>query len=331
MRSRTFIGIAALALAPVTLSAQGTPCATQQTSTQDACRLAVDLFQYMAPQIGTAIAGGNATLGQGGTLGGFSLLPFPHPKIVIGVRMNALQGSLPNLDNVMPDLTGESSEMIPINDQIIPAPAADVAIGVFKGLPLGLTNVGGVDILLSAMYLPEFDKGNVSMELPDGGLKIGYGARLGLLQESLLVPGISATWLRRNMPTANLAGSTSGAIAGADLQVNDLDIRTTSWRVVASKSLMVFGIALGAGQDEYESSADIIGNAAGTSSQAERVAQSLKRTNYFADLSLNLMVLKIVGEVGMVQGGTVETFNTWDGKQPADSRMYGSVGARLAF
>jgi hypothetical protein len=62
-----------------------------------------------------------------------------------------------------------------------------------------------------------------------------------------------------------------------------------------------------------------------------RVEQDLKRTNYFADLSLNLMVLKLVGEIGMVQGGTVETFNTWDGKQPDDKRMYGSVGARLSF
>jgi hypothetical protein len=325
-----FIGLAALAMTPITLSAQA-PCATQQTQTQDACRLAVDLFQYMAPQIGTVIAGGNATLGQGGTLGGFSLFPFPHPKIAVGVRVNALQGSLPNLDNVMPGVTGETSEMIPVNDQILPGPAADVAIGVFKGLPLGLTNVGGVDLLFSAMYLPEFDKSNVSMELPDGGLKIGYGARLGLLQESLVVPGISATWLRRNLPTANIAGSTSGAAAGADLQVNDLDVRTTSWRVVASKSLVFFGIAIGAGQDEYESSANIIGTAAGTSSNVERVEQSLKRTNYFADLSVNLMVLKLVGEVGMVQGGTVETFNTWEGKQPADKRMYGSVGARLSF
>jgi hypothetical protein len=46
---------------------------------------------------------------------------------------------------------------------------------------------------------------------------------------------------------------------------------------------------------------------------------------------MNLMVLKIVGEVGMVQGGVVDTFNQWDGKQPDDKRMYGSVGARFSF
>ena len=46
---------------------------------------------------------------------------------------------------------------------------------------------------------------------------------------------------------------------------------------------------------------------------------------------MNLMVLKIVGEVGMVQGGVVNTFNQWDGKQADDKRMYGSVGARFSF
>ena len=46
---------------------------------------------------------------------------------------------------------------------------------------------------------------------------------------------------------------------------------------------------------------------------------------------MNLMLLKIIGEVGMVQGGEVQTFNQWDGKQPADKRMYGSVGMRLSF
>src|SRR5688500_17891442 len=332
MRSRMYVALAALVLAPATMSAQS-PCPSgtaAEQAAQDACRMAIDLFQYMAPQIGTVIAGGNATLGQGGTLGGFSVFPFPHPKISIGLRVNALQGSLPNLENVTPDATGENSEMIPVNDQVIPGPAADIAIGLFKGLPLGLTNFGGIDLLLSAMYLPEFDGSNVALELPDGGLKVGYGARIGLLQESLVIPGVSFTWLKRDLPKANISGSTATGGLEADLSVNDLEVSTTAWRVVASKSLVFFGLALGAGQDRYESSATVIGRSA-FGDASTRVEQDLKRTNYFADLSVNLMLLKIIGEVGMVQGGEVNTFNTWDGTQPADKRLYGSVGARLSF
>ena len=331
-----FIGMAALALAPAVASAQAGACPSgtfQQQTTQDACQKAIDLFQYMAPQIGTVIAGGNATLGQGGTLGGFSVFPFPHPKISVGFRVNALQGSLPDIEQVSPVLGGRQSSTIPVNDQIIPGPAADLAIGLFKGLPLGLTNFGGIDILVSALYLPEFDNSNVSLDLPDGGLKLGYGARLGLLQESLVIPGVSFTWLKRDLPKANLFGTTPNAnpVVGADLAVNNLEVNTTSWRLVASKSLVFFGVALGAGQDTYKSSADVSGSAGGFPSDVIRVNQNMKRTNYFADLSVNLMVLKVIGEIGMVQGGDVETFNTWDGKQPADKRLYGSVGARLSF
>ena len=329
MRSRMYVALAALAAAPASLAAQSGACAPG--TTQDACQKAVDLFHYMAPQIGTVIAGGNATLGQGGTLGGLAMFPFPHPKISIGLRVNALQGSLPDLERVSPVIGDRQSSTIPVNDQVIPGPAADIAIGLFKGLPLGLTNFGGVDVLLSAIYLPEFDESNVSLELPDGGLKLGYGARIGLLQESLVIPGISFTWLKRDLPKANLSGSTQNALTGADLRVDNLEVETTSWRVVASKSLVFFGLALGAGQDRYSSSADISGNAGGLASAAARVEQDMKRTNYFADLSMNLMLLKIIGEVGLVQGGEVETFNTWNGKQPADSRLYGSVGARLSF
>ena len=329
MRSRMYVALAALVAAPGTLAAQSGTCPSG--TTQDACQKAVDLFHYMAPQIGTVIAGGNATLGQGGTLGGLAMFPFPHPKISIGLRVNALQGSVPDLEQVSPAIGDRQSSTIPVNDQVLPGPAADLAIGIFKGLPLGLTNFGGVDLLLSALYLPEFDKSNVSLDLPDGGLKLGYGARVGLLQESIVIPGISFTWLKRDLPKANLSGSTQNAVAGADLSVNNLEVNTTSWRVVASKSLVFFGLALGAGQDRYSSQADISGTAGGVASAVTRVEQNMKRTNYFADLSMNLMLLKIIGEVGMVQGGEVETFNRWDGTQPADKRLYGSVGARLSF
>jgi hypothetical protein len=328
--------LAALAATPLTISAQSAcpdgAVLTRERITQDACQKAVDLFQYMAPQVGTVIAGGNANLGQGGTLGGFALIPFPHPKVSVGLRVNALYGSLPNLDNVSIDgVNGRQSSTIETKDQVFAGPAVDVAVGLFKGLPFGVTNVGGVDLLLSAIYLPEFERSNVSLEFPDGGLKIGYGARLGLIQESLVTPGVSVTFLRRDLPTANLTGTTGTTGGNATLTVNDLKVNTTSWRAVASKSLVMFGLAVGAGQDQYKSGATISGTVAGQASDATRIDQDIKRTNYFADVSMNLFLLKLIGEVGMVQGGTVETFNTWDGKQPDDKRFYGSVGMRLSF
>src|SRR5436853_4412463 len=62
----------------------------QDKATQDACQQAIDLFQLMAPQLGVAITGGNATLGQGGALGGLG-------HFVVELRANVLAGYVPQV------------------------------------------------------------------------------------------------------------------------------------------------------------------------------------------------------------------------------------------
>jgi hypothetical protein len=308
-------------------SAQSNSCPgggalSREQVTQDACQKAVDLFNYMAPQLGTIISGGNATLGQGGTLGGF-------PNFVVGLRVNALIGSLPEVtgSGVQPDFDGADSDAYTTKDQVLALPAVDAAIGIFKGLPIGVTNVGGVDLLLSAAYLPEYSGDGVDVVVPDGSLKIGYGARIGLLQESLVTPGLSVTILRRDLPTVNIDAR---ANATTSLTVDELDLQTTAWRLTASKNLLVFGLAIGGGQDRYKSSAVVEATANALTSDRIALGQELTRTNYFADVYFNLLLAKVVAEIGMVQGGSVETFNTFD--TPADdSRLYGSVGLRIGF
>jgi len=212
-------------------------------------------------------------------------------------------------------------------------PTAELAIGIFKGLPLAITNVGVVDLLVSASYLPEFNSSGVSVKVPNGSLKLGYGARVGILQESLLVPGVSVSYVRRDLPTVNIAAN-----SGSDsLYVNNFSLKTTAWRVVASKGLLLFGLAAGIGQDKYESSTDISAHVAAraltpaANAGPVSLSQNITRTNVFADLSLNLLLFKLTGEIGQVSGGTINTYNTFSGTQAADSRVYGSVGARFGF
>jgi hypothetical protein len=332
MKARLFVLFAAASLTGVSLEAQDPRCPATTNAeriSQDACQKAIDLFQYMAPQLGTSIAGGNATLGQAGSLGGLG-------HFSAGLRINAVQGSLPQIQNVTPSVTGaKNTPPIDTKTQLFPMPTAELAIGVFKGLPLAITNVGGVDLLVSASYLPEFNSGGVSLKIPNGSLKLGYGARVGILQESLLVPGVSVSYLRRDLPTVNIAAS-----SGNDsIYVNNLSLKTTAWRVVASKGLLLFGFAAGIGQDKYESSTDIAAHIAArtvppspaANAGATGLSQNLTRTNVFADLSMNLLLFKLTGEIGQVSGGTINTYNTFSGKQAADSRIYGSVGARFGF
>jgi hypothetical protein len=335
MEMKKLIIAGALALVAGTAGAQAaTDCPaatagnTAQNASRDVCLQAKDVFQLMAPQLGVAITGGNATLAQGGTLGGLG-------HFTVEARINAVAGAVPDLGKFpTPRTTAPTSEELPSKSSPVPLPAVDGAIGLFKGLPLGLTNVGGVDLLLSAAYIPTINTSGLSVT-PDQNLKIGYGARIGLLQESLLVPGVSFTYLKRDLPTTTLAGSGSNF----SFTMSDASIKTSAWRIVASKSLILFGLAAGVGQDKYDEAATFSGSASSTIAAVTvsqpftpfTVSSNMTRTNYFADVSMNLLLLKLVGEVGQVSGGTLSPlpFNTFSSTKADDSRLYGSVGLRF--
>jgi len=341
MQVRVFVLFAAAAFGASSLKAQsgvdtqrcppgnvGAAIPDQTRASQDACQKTIDIFEYIAPQLGTSITGGNPTLGIGGNLGGFG-------HFSAGIRVNAVRGSAPQLDNVNVSVTGAQSTNFGTEDAYVPMPTADLAVGIFKGIPLALTNVGGVDLLVSAAYLREFDHSGIKVSVPNGSLKVGYGARIGILQESLLIPGVSVSYLVRDMPTVDLVGSSGGD----SLYVNDFSLKTKAWRLIAGKNFFLVGLVVGIGQDTYDASgnshvhvaARTVPPIGGTNTNPVSLSQKLTRTNVFGDLSLNLLLFKLVAEIGQVSGGTINTYNTFSGTQAADSRLYGSVGARVGF
>lgn len=305
----------------------GQPIPNSDRAAQDACQQASDLYQFMSPQLGLALAGGNATLGQGSTLGGLG-------HFSIGLRANAFQGSLPDVSRFSQSPNGaQRNASLPTDNQWLGLPTADAAIGIFGGIPLGVTNVGGIDALLSASYIPTINETDIKVT-PESNLQIGYGARVGLLSESIVVPGVSVTWLQRDLPTTTILG-----LAGNNtLAVNNMKVKTTAWRVVASKSFLLFSFAAGAGKDKYESSADIRGTISsgisGLGSATVTVPntkQNLERTNYFFDASLNLPLFKLVGEVGQSSGGKVATYNGFGGTRADRDQQYFSLGVRIGL
>jgi hypothetical protein len=300
----------------------GAPLSTQRV-TQDACQKTIDIFKFTTPQLGIAIAGGNATLGQVGAMG------FGH--FSLGARANAFRARLPQDDEITASITGAQASDYEIDDQLFGLPMVDAAIGIFSGLPLGVTNVLAIDALVSAAYLPEVDTDNLEITVPDGSFKVGFGGRVGIVQESFVSPGVSFTYLRRPLPRVTIL-----ARSGSDsLQVQDFDIKTDSWRLVAGKSFLSFSLAAGVGRDTYDASADVrvrvnrlnISANAGPFTVDEKVT----RTTYFADVALNLPVLKLIAEIGRTSGGTIETYNTFSGKRADDPILFGSIGLRLGF
>jgi len=299
----------------------GGPLGSKQLTVQDACQKTVDLFEYMAPQLGGAMTGGNATLGQGGAvgLGHFS----------VGLRINVLQGSVPQLTqaNAIPVPTGAVATAYNTDDTPIPMPTADGAVGLFSGIPFGLTNVLALDALVSLSYIPNFTQSNVSVN-PDSPIKIGWGGRVGIIQESIITPAVAVTYIRRDLPSLTITGNASGAT----LRLNDVDQSTQAWRFVLSKSLATFSGTLGIGVDQYHSQATAVATALSFTSDPVNAVQKMTRTNVFGDLAYNVPFLKFVLEIGEITaGGDPQTFNTFQGRGIVDPRWYGSIGARFAY
>src|SRR5215212_8162125 len=136
MRKAMVVGAGLTLLAAASAGAQGvTSCPTGSSAldparvTQDACQMSLDVFDLMAPQLGLALTGGNATLGQGGNLGG-------PGHFSIGLRGNVFNGDLPKVNDFpTASPTGRvqrtGSAALPAKRQIVGLPTADLALGIF--------------------------------------------------------------------------------------------------------------------------------------------------------------------------------------------------------
>ena len=296
--------------------AQNSNCPASGT-TADACNKATDLYNYMMPQLGTSLVGGSHTLGTGSTLGGF-------PHFAIALRANAIMGDLPDLNTVNVSIVGRQQSNLETKSQFLGLPGVDFAVGVYKGFPLGVTRVGGVDIIGSVTYIPDVETAEVTIATEGGSAKIGIGARIGLLEQSLIVPGVSFSYLVRDLPTLSMNASAGNA----DFAITDFSVKTKSWRLAAQKNLAILQLGAGVGQDTYDAGADIA--ISGVGSMNTSVAQSITRTTMYGSLGINLLLAKLVAEVGQVSGGDISTYNNFS--EAADkSRLYGSVGLRIAF
>lgn len=298
------------------------------SGSNDVCQKGRDLFSFVTPQIGVAVAGGNALPGEGGALGGLG-------KRVLSVRVVAVDGSLPK--NTVPLTVGTSTASdFGASRTAVPLPAVDVGIGLLPGVPFGLTNVGGVDLLLGATYLPTVSRNTLKLDPDGGGIGFSYGIRVGALQESSLVPGVSVSWQRRQLPTTDF-----NYTPGNDtLNITGVDVRTDALRVVISKRLPLFGIAAGAGQDRINAAADMRGtvneNVAGVPVRETVTLFGLRerttRNTAFVNASFGVLAFRIVGEYGWSGAGTLrETVNGFGGRRANEGYRYGSLGVTTRF
>ena len=309
---------------------------------QDACQKSVDMFALVAPQLGPAVAGGNALLGSGGALG--------RPgQFSVGARANVVRARLPQLAGVSVSTGGARAADFGVTRTTAVLPTADAALGLLAGVDVGPVRVGALDALGSVTYVPDYDNPDVSVRARGTRFRFGYGARLGVLQETAVLPGIGLTYLRRDLPRTDVRGlvaissGAGGAPRDDTLGASDLRTRTHAWRVVASKSVALLTLSAGGGQDRYDSRARVAAAINETlpvlgpvrlRGEAFALRQRITRTNVFGDLSLTLPRVVVTGEVGRASGGrAARTFNGFAGQHdPArDAVTYYAAGLRLRF
>ena len=327
------IAVAACASAVSTRASAQSGCVVSPSSlgsAADVCRKATDLFRFLVPQIGVALAGGNPVPGEGGTMGGFG-------KRAISLRVVGVDGRLPN-NSVPLNLTGAAvASDFGSTRTVIPLPSADAAIGLTSGIPFGLTNVGGVDLLVGATLLPKISQNRFQLDPKGtGGVALSYGVRVGALQESSLVPGVSVSYMRRRLPKVDF-----GYTPGNDtLRVANTSVRASSIRVVASKRLPLIGFAVGVGRDVIEGRSEINAvvneTVAGTAQRATvtlpLLAEQVTRNTAFANLSVSILISRLVAEVGWsAKGDARPTLNSFGGRQANEGYRYGSLGFTTRF
>lgn len=333
MTVRSLPAIALLCAGALTTPVAAQPsaqCASAAVSLRDACQKGTDIFSMLAPQVNGALTGGGPVLGSSRAVRGIS----------IGLRVNAVDGRVPDLTNVELSSTGAVASTIATERVPVPAPTFDVAVGVFPGFFLGVQRILALDALVNVAYVPSRDIEDFSLRTTNGSLKIGYGARLGLLSDRFLVPAVAVSFFRRSLPTTTFSTSFESSIAGVttndSLSLSELSVENDALRLSISKKLGFLELGGGVGQDRYRTFTQLrarvqpsIGPAA---SGAFALTQEIKRNAAYGSVALNIFKLRIGAEAGSTFGGdSVSTFNTFTDGKINEQRLFGSVGLRLNF
>lgn len=320
MRVRGLIFTVALLALPTMAAAQSNPQCTQFSSypqSENLCNGVVDATHYLQPQLGLGITGGNPVVGSFKPLGGLG-------HFSIGLRVTAFK-------TVLPDFSSDGSTPVAAKDSTpIGAPTIDVGVGIFRGLSHGL---GAIDLLGSIVAVPNsIDHIKVdpsASSIGQASYKIGYGARVGILRGTFPIPNVTATWMHREIPKV-----TVGDTVGGDNFAYEMQVKSTSMRLMAGWHVLFFDIGGGVGHDKYSGESRIFFNNPDPGNPGVEVVPipfDVSRSTIFADIGMNLLFLKIGGEIGKQGGNDLAVTNQFQGFDVKKGFTYASANVRFQF
>ena len=294
------------------LAAQNSQCTSGNASVQDACNRAVDAYKTFQPLGGIAISGGNPVLGTARGLGGLG-------HLFVSARVNAVKAEVPNPDTTQKALSGG-----------VPAPVVEAGVGLFPGLGAGFLSV---DALASATLLPtnlaKLSVDSSARKIGSMALGLGYGVRIGVLKGSFPIPSISVSAMRRTLPRVRL-----GDVSNGDNFQFDTDLKATNIRVAASMRLLLLDVAAGVGVDKYTSTGHMVyynNPPLNTATDTVTIPVSNTRQILFVDAGLNLVLVKLVGEVGFQTGKDQKLSTNYSDFDPKAGHVFGGIGVRISL
>jgi hypothetical protein len=307
------------------------------------CGQVVNALTNVQPTIGIGFTGGNHTLGTATTIGRRLGL---FPRISVTARGNVALADMPNLLDGFDPTIGDDGEIPPMATSKFPVGAlqGDVQLGLYNGLSLGpIGGLGSVDLLGSVSFIPAIEETG----LADHIINWGVGARVGILRQGLLMPGVSVSGMYRNMGEVSF-----GSVDDGDPAEFATDLSTISLRGALSKGFLAFDFAAGGGYDIYTSTPrfdfelfcplERCGTPT-TARPTEEITGEMQTAawNLFANAGLSLLVVSIVGEVGYQKATDVITAADLQEaglpeQQPTaedlgGGRFFGSIGVRFTL
>jgi hypothetical protein len=312
------------------------------------CLAVAQAVESAQPQVGMVIAGGNPVLGAAGR-GGLRI-GGPLPDVDVTARVNLVFLRLPDI------LAAEAGGTVQRLNQTlgIPAPAlaGSAAVAVFPGFNVapGIGGIGSVDVLGSAAWLPFRTLGirGFDVESPDAAW--GVGARVGLLRESFVLPGVSVSVMRRSLGRVAFGNVCRGqelqfemtndteCVGPGDRGEFEFDLINWSTRALVGKRLFGAGLAAGVGHDRYSSDVGFAvryPEAEPGSAYIRRpdpAELSSSRWSVFGNLSYTFLLASLAFEAGWQQGQSpIRGFGADAQFNPRGGAVFGSAGLRLAF
>lgn len=302
------------------LAAQNSQCQPYagQARAFNICNAVVDGTQAFHPVLGLLTSGGSPVLGTMSGLGGFG-------HFYVSARVNATHVVLPDLN-----YDGSTTTVGAGDKLFFPSPVLEAAMGVYGGLRGGLLSL---DLLGSAQLLPTTQIANFSVapgarHIGSIALGLGFGARVGILRETALTPGVAVSVMHRNIPQLRYGDlGTGGNLSFAT------DLNATNVRLTAGKRFSVLNLGGGLGWDHYtgDATAQFRDPTTGIPEAAIDVALSHSRTMGFADVGLDFQHFKLTTEAGYQLGRDPHLVTTFTDFDPASGRFFAAAGITLGL